>query len=202
MDGRVKEAMGNVQGAIDAYKKAIAVSPQHDALVALGDLYQTQGRKAEAEATYQQVEAEALRHPEAAGQDPLSLARFYANHDRSLDKALQIVKARQDLQSPADLDTAAWVYFKNGQWEKAKELETEALKRGVPDAERLYHSGMICAKEGKVERAQEYLYRAMNLNPHFDTLQVQVAAAMLKELGSHPAGNAPNPFAPTKTASR
>jgi tetratricopeptide (TPR) repeat protein len=54
--GRVKAARKEYQAAIDYYRRAIAVAPQHDTVVALGDLYLLTGRKEEAEKQYALVE--------------------------------------------------------------------------------------------------------------------------------------------------
>jgi tetratricopeptide (TPR) repeat protein len=200
--GHVKESKGDSASAVDCYKKAIAASPQPAALSALGDLYLSEGKTAEAESLFQQVETASAHLSQEDSLDRFTLARFYADHDRNLDKALQIVQSKSALQNPVEQDTAAWVSLKSGRMEDAKRWIDAALKKSSNDAVRLYHAGMIYAKLGDRRNAEMYLYRAMNLNPHFNPVQVRVAAATMKELASRPAPDGPNPFASKKTASR
>jgi tetratricopeptide (TPR) repeat protein len=200
--GHVKESKGDVVGAVDCYKKAIAVAPRHAALASLGDLYLSLGKKAEADVLFRQVEAANARLPQQDGQDQFTMALFYADHDRYLDTALQIVQSKPAMKNPVDQDTAAWVYFKNGRMEEAKRWIDTALKKSSNDAARLYHAGMIYARLGDRRRAEMYLYRAMSLNPHFNPVQIRVASATMKDLASRPASEGPNPFARAKTALR
>lgn len=186
--GRVKEAQGDIKGATEAYKKAISIAPQVAALTALGDLYWSQGKKTEAEELYTLIEQDNENHLKLHNGkgDQLPIARFYADHDRKLDKALEIVKARTDIKNPVQMDTAAWVYYKNGDLASAQKWIDQSLKIGKPDAGRLYHAGMIYAKSDP-NQAKKYLYKGMNLNPYFSPIQIPVAAAMMQELGSKPA---------------
>ena len=43
VSGKVRAAKKDYPGAIDFYKQAVAIAPQHDALAALGDLYRLTG---------------------------------------------------------------------------------------------------------------------------------------------------------------
>lgn len=182
--GRVKEARKDNAGAIAAYEKAVSLSPQHTALVALGDLYLALGKKAEAEKQFERIEQAHAHHQTHGNHDEFYMARFYADHDRKIDIALKVVESRE-AQSPIDMDIAAWVYFKAGKQEKAREMINKALAKGAPDAPRLYHAGMIYAKGGHRAQAQRYLNNALSLNPHFNPVHRQIALATLRDLGSH-----------------
>jgi tetratricopeptide (TPR) repeat protein len=183
MMGRVKEARKDYQAAQDFYEKAVAASPQHDALVALGDLLLLTGQKQAAEKQFARA-METHQHLQSHGvQGEMHIARFLADHDRNLDKALQIAEANKDTKNPADADVVAWVFYKNGRFAEAKQALKTALSAKTPDAQRLFHAGMIHAKLGEREPAQRYLQDALSLNPHFSSRNAATAAATLKQLG-------------------
>lgn len=186
MTGRLKESRGDVKGAIDCYERAIAVSPQHTALVALGDLYLTSGRQEEAERTYKKVELAHQHHQTHGNHDEYYMARFFADHDRQLDRAQTIVQSREP-KSMVDMDTAAWVHFKAGNLAEAKKWIEAALKKGAPDAARHYHAGLIFAASKDRVAAQKHLYQALSMNSRFDAIHAERAAAALKELGGQSA---------------
>jgi tetratricopeptide (TPR) repeat protein len=198
MMGRIKEARHDIPGAMECYQKAIAVSPQHAALVALGDLYLATGKKEEAEKQFRLVELAHQHHQTHGNHDELYLARFYADHDRNIPRALEIVDKRRatkgEPKGMADADTCAWVYFKAGKQDEAKRYIDLALAKNAPDAARLFHAGMIYAKAGEDLKAQKFLFRALELNPSFNAIQAKVAESVIKEIGSRPT--------PKKTASR
>jgi tetratricopeptide (TPR) repeat protein len=186
MAGRLKEARGDVKGATECYEKAVSVSPQHTALVALGDLYLTTGREEEAERTYRKVEQAHQHHQTHGNHDEYYMARFFADHDRQLSRALSIVQSREP-RSGTDADTAAWVYFKTGNLAEARKWIETALKKGAPDAARHYHAGMIFAAANDEAAARKHLYQALSLNSRFDAIHAERAASKLKELGGRSA---------------
>ncbi len=183
--GKVKASRKKYDEAIELYKKAIAIVPQHDAVVALGDVYALTGKKDDAEKTFALV-AEIHKLNKANGvQGDAQIARFYADHDRNLPEALKI--AEEEYKSRPNVfvaDTLAWCYYKNGRTEAAKNTIKKALSQRTPDANILFHAGMIHAKSGDRVAAQKYLYQALNLNPNFHPIHAKVAADTLKELGS------------------
>ena len=113
--GKLKAAKKDYPAAIANYKQAVEVVPQHDALVALGDLYLLTGKPEEAkqqfalvEATHQLLKANGVR-------GDMQIAQFYADHDRSLPEALQEEEA--EIKSRPNVyvaDTLAWCYYKGG----------------------------------------------------------------------------------------
>src|SRR5579872_7068704 len=54
--GKANTALKNYPGAVEYYTRAEAVVPQHEVVVALGDLYTLQGEKAKAESQYALVD--------------------------------------------------------------------------------------------------------------------------------------------------
>jgi tetratricopeptide (TPR) repeat protein len=183
--GKVKASRKKYDEAIDFYKKAIAIAPQHDSVVALGDLYTLTGKKDEAEKQYALVEEIHKLNKSNGVRGDAQMARFYADHDRNLPEALQLVEEEYKTRPNVFIaDTLAWCYYKNGRIEDAKETIKKALKQKTPDAHILFHAGMIHAKLGDRMTAQNYLYRALSLNPNFHPAHAKVAADTLKQLGS------------------
>ena len=83
-------------------------------------------------------------------------------------------------------DTLAWCSYKAGRYEDARKAIRKALARRTPDAEILFHAGMIHAKLGDRAAAQKYLYQALSLNPHFHPSHAATASATLAQLGGRP----------------
>ncbi|MBC8101181.1 MAG: tetratricopeptide repeat protein [Cytophagales bacterium] len=182
--GRVKTALGKYPEAITLYQKAVAVAPEHTGLVALGDLYRATGQKAKAEETYGLVEKLHEEHKKYGSADELYMARFFAEHDRQLPRALAIAEMHKDAKNAVAADTVAWCYYKSNKLPEAKAAITRALTAAEPDAPALYHAGMIAARLGTRPAAQKYLYQAMSRDPHFSLLDAPIAAETLKTLGS------------------
>lgn len=180
--GKVQRAKGNTKEAIALLEKAVAISPQHGALVALYETYVAAGRTADAEKTFDAIVLAAEHHKTHGNADSFYLARFYADAGKKLPLALEIVQSKTDLPNPVDADTAAWVYYQNGKYPEAKKWIDISLKKMAPDATRLYHAGMIYSKVGSPFLARRYLDQAMNKNAYFSPVHAKIAAATYEEL--------------------
>lgn len=182
--GRIAAAREDFTAAETYYRKVLEIGPNHEALVALGDLSNVLEKKAEAENYYDQVEALDKVQFASAGHSHMAMAKFYADHDRKAIEALRMAEARKLTANINEADTLAWVYFKNGDQPHAIEAIKRALSQNTQDAEIHFHAGMIAAKFGDRVSAQNHLQLALNLNPHFHVLQASVAVATLEQLGS------------------
>jgi tetratricopeptide (TPR) repeat protein len=214
--GRIKTARKEYEAAIELYRKSIAVAPTHDALAELVDLYQLTGRGEEAQAQFDRVvsfhtvqgghdhgpahehqaqndnsdsdEASSAHHDHPHPHGNHQLARFYADHDRNLDEALDEAKAAwAAFPNILAADTLAWCLYKNGEFAEAATMIRRALKLGTPDAVIHFHAGMIYWKLGNRPLAQKHLYRALSLNPHFHPTHPQLAADTIKALADRAA---------------
>ncbi len=182
--GKIKAARKDYPEAIAYYKKAVAVTPEHETLVALGDLYALTGDKAEAEKQYATVEALHQKIAASGGtHDHMQMAQFYADHDRNLSEAVRLAEEHKTTKNVAEADILAWCYYKTNDLDRAKEAIGRALGQKTAEAKFLYHAGMIYASAGDRVGAQKYLYRALNMNPNFSPVNAPVAAATLKKLG-------------------
>jgi tetratricopeptide (TPR) repeat protein len=192
--GKIKAAKKDYAGAIACYQQSIAIVPQHDSLVALGDLYTLTGKPQEAEKQYALVETihQLLKANGVRGD--MQIAQFYADHDRRLPEALKEAEAEYATRRNVyAADTLAWCYYKSGRYAEAGNLIKQALRINTPEARFLYHAGMIANRLGDRDAAQMYLARALNLNPNFHPVQAAEAAETLRRIGMHLPGveNAP-----------
>jgi tetratricopeptide (TPR) repeat protein len=185
---KVKTARKDYAAAIDYYKRAIAVVPQFETVVALGDLYAFTGQKDEAEKQYALVETINRLNRASGVRTDLQMAKFYADHDRNVVQAAQEAEAAARTRKTVyAFDTLAWSYYKGGRYEEARKAIRKALARRTPDAEILFHAGMIYARLGNRVTAQRFLYEALSMNPHFHPAHATTAAATLSQLSARPA---------------
>lgn len=181
--GRVKASRKEYATAIGYYERAMATAPHLEIVVALADLYDLTGDRQNADKHHALVESIHDANKASGVQGDLALARYYADHDRELTRALAIAaaeyKARPNVFAA---DTLAWVYYKNGRYEDARRTIEKALRTKTPDAAFLFHAGMISEKLGDRPSAQRFLYQALSLNPGFHPTHARVAAETLARL--------------------
>ena len=180
---QVRAAQKKYDEAIDLYQKAIAILPMPDYAAALGDIYATTGRPAEARRQYELVEY--IGRLSALNQVLYNreLAYFYADHDIKPKEALEL--AHRELDYRRDIyayDVVAWSLYRNGKLDEARGAIQEALKLGTKDGKLLFHAGMIYHRLGDKEKAKEFLRRAIATNPHFHIVFADEAANTLKQM--------------------
>ncbi len=198
--GKFKAARGNYPAAIALVKKSAAAAPDPETLTLLGDLYALSGHSAEAEKQYTLVEALYKKNTDAGIDDHEQIARFDADHDRHLPQALQMAEQNKASRNIGDADTLAWCLYKNGQEDGAKTAIQAALARRTPEANMLFHAGMIYTKAGDRVTGGKCLAHALSLNPYFNLRDAKIAAATLRQLGSQPPPSAAAASAPAVKA--
>lgn len=179
---RARFRAGDIENAVALYKRAAERVPSPEYIAALGDLYTKLGRADEAMQQYGQVE-----FIEKAGVDggtySRQLAMFWADHDLRLDDALAIAQrereARRDIYAS---DTLAWCLYKKGRFLDAQIAVNEALRLGTRDPKLFYHAGMIALSLGERQAGEDFLEKALAINPSFDILHADVAREELKKL--------------------
>jgi tetratricopeptide (TPR) repeat protein len=180
--GRALAAKGDLNGAIEHYERAVRILPDPAFIAALGDLYQIAGRAKDAEAQYTLCEQAARISAGGGRLYNRQLALFYADHDLKSGEAYQLAKSefetRRDIYGA---DALAWTALKAGKIDEARQTVKDALRLGAQDAKLFYHAGMIARAAGDGAAAQEYLRRALTLNPGFDSRQSRVAKQTLAE---------------------
>jgi tetratricopeptide (TPR) repeat protein len=165
---QVGASHGRFAEAVTLLEQAIAVVPQLDYVVALGDLHAALGRTAAAERQY--ALAEHIGRLSALNQVLYNreLTWFYLDHDRRVDDALAL--ARRELAARQDVyayELLAWALYKTGEPEPARAAMATALELGTQDARLFYHAGMIERALGERATAARYLRQALATNPYF-----------------------------------
>lgn len=183
--GKIKAAQQDYDAAIDSYKRASAIAPQLEVVIALGDLYRLTGNHEAAAKQEALVEVMHQLNTANGVRDDIAMARFYADRGRHLPEALQTAEAVYTTRPNVFVaDTLAWCYYQNGRYEEASKASKKALSQNTPDAMILFHAGMIYAKLGQRPTAQKYLYHALSLHTNFHPVYATVAADTLQQLGS------------------
>ena len=187
IEGKIKSSRADYPGAIEAYKRAIEVAPQHEALILLGDLYELTGNHAEAKRQYDLVETIYKMNKSKGMKGDWAMAKFYADHDRNHLEALKMAQEEYKTRpNVAVADALSWCYYKVGNYREAARYSDRARAFNTPEASYLFHAGMIAGKLGDRPRAQTLLYQATSLNPHFNPLDMRLADAAYDATGSKP----------------
>ncbi|MDQ6968017.1 MAG: tetratricopeptide repeat protein [Mariprofundaceae bacterium] len=95
------------------------------------------------------------------------LAYTYAEQGIKLDEAKSYIQ-RALAQKPGDgyyLDTLAWVYYKNGEYDKAVTTQQKALQTIADDPTMQEHLGDMFWKQGNHEKAIQQWQKALSLHP-------------------------------------
>jgi tetratricopeptide (TPR) repeat protein len=180
---KVATAEGQLSEAIALYEKAISVIPLPAYAAALGDVQAKAGNPAAAQKQYDLVEFIAGLNAFNQTVYNRELAVFYADHDSHLQQSLAL--ARKEFEVRHDVytwDALAWALYKNSQPEQAAAAIKEALRLETQDALLLFHAGMIYQRLGENEKSNDYLGRAIALNPQFHPFYADVARATLQAL--------------------
>ncbi|MGI8741145.1 MAG: tetratricopeptide repeat protein [Bryobacteraceae bacterium] len=181
--GRVQGAQGDTLGAIESYRHAQAIIPLPEYASNLEYLYSLKGMKEEARKQSELldvVDRLARANHETTNRN---LALAYADTDRNLDRALELVEAemegRKDVYS---YDALAWVLYKNKRFHEAELAMEQALKEQTPEPIFNYHAGMIAEALGKRASCVRHLRQALSLNAKFDLRQAAVAELTLRNV--------------------
>jgi len=180
---RARTAAGDLERAVEFYKRAQDRVPQPDTAIALGNLYAKLGRDDDARREYELAEFIERSGGKAASTYSRQLAIFWANQDRNLDEALAIAerekRARPDIYSS---DALAWCLYKKGRASEAATQIAEAMRLGTRDAQIYYHAGMIYDALGDRKKSAGFLKLALEVNPHFDLPQAKIAKHNLERV--------------------
>jgi tetratricopeptide (TPR) repeat protein len=182
---KVRAAQGRFDESIRLYQRSIAIIPFPVYVAELGDVYKKVGRVKEAQQQFDLVEY--IGHLGKLNQVLANreLALFYADHGIKLPQALEL--ARKELEIRHDIytwDALAWVLYKNGRFQEAAEAIDKALSLHTNDSLLLFHAGMIFHSLAKDSDAEDFLNRALKINPHFHVFQADIASRTLEGLRS------------------
>ena len=179
---QVRAAQKRYAEAVDLYQKAISVIPLPEYVAAVGDLHLLMGRPDAATRQYDLVEYIGRLNELNQILYNRELAYFWADHDRQLDRAVEL--ARKELDVRRDVyayDVLAWALYKKGELGEARTAIGEAMKLGTRDARLFFHAGMISLGLGETDVAKMYLRRALATNAYFHVLHADLAQELLRD---------------------
>ena len=157
--------------AIKLYEKVIALFPRAEFCQALGDLYSFTGKSDAAKTWHDRALATYLKSAEQGDARYFHhLAGFYSDSVENPGEALKW--ARKDLQTRHSVsahDAMAWALYRNGEHDEAAAEIKQALSEGTKDAHLFFHASMIFSANGDLERGKDFLGRAAEVNPHYNS---------------------------------
>jgi tetratricopeptide (TPR) repeat protein len=177
---KVRAAQGKLDEAIQLYQRSIGIIPFPAYVEELGDLYRKKGREKDARQQYDLVEY--IGHLSELNRVLANreLALFHADQGIKLPEALEL--AQREIEVRHDIytwDTLAWVFYRNGKFQEAYEAVHKAIGLHTNDPLLLFHAGMIYHALGKDAEAEDFLSRALKINPHFHILHAELARGTL-----------------------
>jgi tetratricopeptide (TPR) repeat protein len=180
---KVAWARGDLRLAERRYTAVVQRVPFPEYVIALGDLYATTGRAADAAREYALVRAEERLFRAAGVNVDLELALFDADHG---DPARAVAEARTEWARRRSIlvaDALSWALFRDGKAAAARPYSRFARKLGYRSALISFHAGMIERALGLRAAARRDLQSALDTNPHFSILYSAVARRALAGLG-------------------
>ena len=188
--GHISMVSGDYKKAISYYEQAAALVSDYAVKEQLSQLYRISGDTKKADELLDKIIG-GMNNDSKKGEEDESIGHYadrelaYAyllkgDNDNALKHALLEYGRR-----PENIDvneTVAWVYYKMGDFQKAKDYIDTALKTNCKNPVLLYHAGLIYAKSGNKEKAKQILAEALKGSPGIDTELKEESAALLKEL--------------------
>lgn len=159
--------------AVKYLKKALTVNPNDvNLLGTLGMIYDAQENWAECDSVYQL----ALELDSVNALVNNNYAYSLSEREIKLDEALEMAKIaiEADPENSSYLDTIGWVYFKLGEYVKAKEFIEKSIEVGGESAIMLEHLGDIVFMMGEKNKAQQLWQQAFDLDASNDDLKLKI----------------------------
>jgi tetratricopeptide (TPR) repeat protein len=186
LEAQARAAQQRYPEASALYQKAMAAVPLPVYAAAMGDVDAKLGRDGDARKEFDLVET--IANLSALGKTLYNreLAMFFADHDRNLPKALELIE--KEIQVRKDVytwDALAWTLYKNGKSKDAAEAAEHALSIGTKDALLYFHAGMIYRANGNDQAAERLLRESLSINPNFHVLYADAARETLAQIDSH-----------------
>ncbi|MFD9884058.1 tetratricopeptide repeat protein [Streptomyces alboflavus] len=180
--GRVRAAQGETGAAVADLRAAVARQPLPGTLVALGELYESQGKSARAREQYRLIQAW-TRLARANGVNPdLDTALAAVDHG---DAKAALAAARAEWERRRTVHTAdalGWALHAVGRDEEALRYARRATATGFREASFFYHRGVIELRAGAPTAGRRWLERALGLNSGFSPVGSRDAGRLLEGL--------------------
>jgi len=157
---QVKAAQGDFDGATAAYEQGLKILPDNPRLlIGLAGVYERR----------KDFEAAILVYEKLLGLQPgnaiatNNLASLLSDHRtdaKSIDKAVEMAAVLEKTNQPAFQDTAGWIYYRKGDYEKAVVILEKVVEKAPEVPVFQYHLGMTYFRLGDKESASKYLAMA------------------------------------------
>ncbi|MCB0710765.1 MAG: transposase [Ignavibacteriae bacterium] len=175
---KVQIAEGATDSAMALLDQAIALVPEFSFVEAQADIYRAAGNDRAADSLVAAIE-KMLAEDEASGHNmDRELSLLWAKHGVRLGEAVE--RAERELaRRPENIDAqdmVAYVLFRAGKAEQAKEYSLKARRMGTQSATMFAHAGMIEVALGNRGEGNSLLKRAWSLNPHLPKLLAEEIA--------------------------
>jgi len=166
----IELAQKNKAEAIDIYKKGIEKTK--GALELVDDLARLYHRDGQHEQVLALYEESYKLHPDSvvAVNNLASYLSDFSSSPDSLERAAKLAEPLLQTNNPNMMDTAAWVAYKQGNYDKAKEIMLKVIERDPQSPISNYHLGMVYFKQNDPVKAREYLQKAVDKKVEFDGL--------------------------------
>lgn len=172
-------ARGNEAGAVEALNQGIENAESTANLrLLLSNEYLQDNRRAEAREVLASLRADNLLNDLAAN----NLAALMMDLGEDVAEALEIASRFEGTEQPFFADTLAWAYYNNGDLQNAKRYSDVAARADSPNAEILYHRGVIAAAVGDIETARDAFERALDAPGKTDIVTDEVIQRELDKL--------------------
>ena len=166
----IELAQKNKQGAIDIYKKGIDKSK--GALELVDDLARLYHREGQHEQVLALYEESYKQHPDSvvAVNNLASYLSDFSSSPANLERAAKLAEPLLQTNNPNMMDTVGWIAYKQGGYDKAKEILLKVVERDPQSPISNYHLGMTYFKQNDPLKAREYLQKAVDKKVEFDGL--------------------------------
>lgn len=161
---RLLHAKGDVAGAIEHYRKAVALDPKDPAAAALlAHEFEAANRIPEAIASYR----DALKADPNYAYALNNLAFLLADKGSDLDEALRMAlnAQRQVKDNPVIADTLGWVYLKKGLTGSALQVFQNNVRKEPKNPSYRYHLAAALLASGDKLKAKGELEKALQSGP-------------------------------------
>ncbi len=167
-------AQGRYSEAAALYEQIVARVPKPELQQALGELYELMDEPAKAEHWFSLALETYLRSVDEGGVHYWHhLADFFA--DVRQDGGSAVKWARKDFSLRDNYATEAalaWALYRDDQFTEAAAFMDRSLSSGIVDARLFQSAGTIYLSAGQVEKGEQLLQEAREINPHLDRFHV------------------------------
>jgi tetratricopeptide (TPR) repeat protein len=173
-------ATGHLRRAIRGYEEIVRRRPLPQYVIALGEIQQVAGRRAQARETFALVDAERRLLAANGVNTDVEIALFESDHGeprRGLDLARRAWRAAPGVRSA---DALSWSLTRAGHPTDGLAWARRALRLGSRDPLLLTRAGLTAKAARHDREARRYLRRALRLNPRFSAVWAPRARRALR----------------------